>query len=533
MIIASNSVDSLFVSLVVSSFLCALVLTRRSSMKHNTFFFPTTTQKSVKIHPNGPLGKSKKGSILGRTTSDINDCYTFHEELGKGQFGTTYKIKDKKTGKEYACKAIAKRKLTTKEDQDDVRREISILHHLNGHDNVVSYIGSFEGARHVYIVMELLCGGELFDRIVERGKYSEKDAADCFRTIVETIQHCHELGVVHRDLKPENFVLQSKDYNSKICAIDFGLSAFFSEGQKFHEIVGSAYYVAPEVLRRSYGKQSDVWSCGVILYILLSGVPPFWATTENGIFDMVLKGEYDMEQDPWGSISAGAKDLISKMLVQNAEKRITADEALNHPWLTGGAPAKKLDNAVVKRLKSFAAITKFKKLGLIAMAKTLSADELEGLKEMFKSFDTDQSGTISIAELQAGLRKKGSSAATEELQQLMNEIDIDGNGELDYEEFVAATLSMANQHNTDAMEKTFQYFDADGDGTITIDEFRMALDKMPPGARANFGDVNELVEMADQDGDGLIDYEEFVAMMTAGDKPDKNAMKNAKMAGYA
>jgi len=414
-----------------------------------------------------------------------------------------------------------------------VRREISILHHLGGHENIVKCVGAFEGQRHVYIVMELLCGGELFDRIVERGKYSEKDAADCFKTIVQTIQHCHELGVVHRDLKPENFVLKTKEYDSKICAIDFGLSAFFREDQVFHEIVGSAYYVAPEVLRRSYGKESDVWSCGVILYILLSGVPPFWATTENGIFDAVLKGEYDLTADPWGSISERAKDLISKMLVQDPKKRFTPDQVLSHDWLTGGAPAKKLDNAIVKRLKSFAAITKFKKLGLIAMAKTLSPDELEGLREMFKGFDTDNSGTISIAELQAGLRKKGSTAATEELQNLMNEIDIDGNGELDYEEFVAATLSMASQHSGDAMEKTFAYFDVDGDGSITIEEFKMALDKMPPGARANFGDVNELIEMADQDGDGLIDYEEFVAMMTSGTKADKNQRKNAKMAGYA
>jgi len=414
-----------------------------------------------------------------------------------------------------------------------VRREISILYHLGGHENIVKCVGAFEGQRHVYIVMELLCGGELFDRIVERGKYSEKDAADCFKTIVQTIQHCHELGVVHRDLKPENFVLKTKEYDSKICAIDFGLSAFFREDQVFHEIVGSAYYVAPEVLRRSYGKESDVWSCGVILYILLSGVPPFWATTENGIFDAVLKGEYDLTADPWGSISERAKDLISKMLVQDPKKRFTPDQVLSHDWLTGGAPAKKLDNAIVKRLKSFAAITKFKKLGLIAMAKTLSPDELEGLREMFKGFDTDNSGTISIAELQAGLRKKGSTAATEELQNLMNEIDIDGNGELDYEEFVAATLSMASQHSGDAMEKTFAYFDVDGDGSITIEEFKMALDKMPPGARANFGDVNELIEMADQDGDGLIDYEEFVAMMTSGTKADKNQRKNAKMAGYA
>ena len=279
--IASNSVDSLFVSLSrLFLFVCARADPRRSSMKHNTFF----SNNNAEIGEDSPQWASREvEERLHPRSNDVGHQRLLHlpRRIGQRPIRDDVQNQGQKTGKEYACKAIAKRKLTTKEDQDDVRREISILHHLNGHDNVVSYIGSFEGARHVYIVMELLCGGELFDRIVERGKYSEKDAADCFRTIVETIQHCHELGVVHRDLKPENFVLQSKDYNSKICAIDFGLSAFFSEGQKFHEIVGSAYYVAPEVLRRSYGKQSDVWSCGVILYILLSGVPPFWATTET------------------------------------------------------------------------------------------------------------------------------------------------------------------------------------------------------------------------------------------------------------
>jgi calcium-dependent protein kinase len=360
-----------------------------------------------------------------------------------------------------------------------------------------------------------LAGGELFDRIVEKGKYSEKDAADTLRTIVRCIDYCHQLSVMHRDLKPENFVLKDRSSDSPICAIDFGLSTFYRENQVFTDLVGSPYYVAPEVLRRRYGNASDIWSCGIILYILLSGVPPFWAQTEQGIFDAILAGNLDLTSDPWPKVSAEAKELISGMLESDPKKRLTTAQVLAHPWVADPsvASSKKLDNVVFKRFKNFAGITKFKKMGLMAMARTMTTEEVAGLKELFKSFDTDNSGTISIDELRQGLKVKHAGPAMEELKAIMKTIDIDGSGELDYEEFIAATLATSKQQSTDAVRRAFDYFDKDGDGSITVEEFEEAFAKMSPVERANLGDIGELIASADTDGDGCIDYKEFMAMM--------------------
>lgn len=453
--------------------------------------------------------------MLGRTTEDVNDLFEFHEELGRGQFGTTFLVTEKGTGRKCACKAISKRKLQNAEDIEDVRNEIRILHHLSGHENIVELIGAYEGNKHVYIVMELLAGGELFDRIVEKGKYSEKDAADTLRTIVRCIDYCHQLSVMHRDLKPENFVLKDRSSDSPICAIDFGLSTFYRENQVFTDLVGSPYYVAPEVLRRRYGNASDIWSCGIILYILLSGVPPFWAQTEQGIFDAILAGNLDLTSDPWPKVSAEAKELISGMLESDPKKRLTTAQVLAHPWVADPsvASSKKLDNVVFKRFKNFAGITKFKKMGLMAMARTMTTEEVAGLKELFKSFDTDNSGTISIDELRQGLKVKHAGPAMEELKAIMKTIDIDGSGELDYEEFIAATLATSKQQSADAVRRAFDYFDKDGDGSITVEEFEEAFAKMSPVERGNLGDIGELIASADTDGDGCIDYKEFMAMM--------------------
>jgi len=473
-----------------------------------------------------PAGKfTRAGSVLGRDTEDVNDHYTFHEELGKGQFGTTYMVTNKHTGQQAACKAIAKRKLQAKDDIDDVRREVSILHHLNGHANIVGLLNAYEGSKHIYIVMELCSGGELFDRIVERGHYSEADAATIFRTMMQTIQHCHNLGVIHRDLKPENFVLKTKAQDSPIKAIDFGLSTYFEPDQMFHDIVGSAYYVAPEVLRRNYSHESDVWSAGVILYILLAGVPPFWAQTESAIFDAVLKGKYDLKSDPWHRISDGAKDVIKKMLVAKPKDRIKAADVLNHPWVRedGDAPNAAMDNVVLSRMKKFSNVNKFKKLGLMAMARTLTSEEITGLKEMFSAFDTDKSGTITIDELQKGLTKKGASATLVELTALMQSMDVDGSGELDYEEFIAATLSVSKLQNTDNIARAFAYFDKDGSGYISVDELTSVMKDF---ALTEGMDVHEFLREVDKDNDGRVDYDEFLAMMTA--KDDTAAGKAAR-----
>ncbi|KAJ0428563.1 putative calcium-dependent protein kinase 5 CAMK-CDPK family [Helianthus annuus] len=227
--------------------------------------------------------------VIGHKTENIRDLYTLGQKLGQGQFGTTYLCTENSTGIDYACKSISKRKLISKEDVEDVRREIQIMHHLSGHQHIVTIKGAYEDPLYVHIVMELCNGGELFDRIIEKGNYSERKAAELIKIIIDVVQACHSLGVMHRDLKPENFLLVNKDDDFSLKAIDFGLSVFFKPGQIFSDVVGSPYYVAPEVLLKRYGQEADVWTAGVILYILLSGVPPFWAESQQGIFDAVLK----------------------------------------------------------------------------------------------------------------------------------------------------------------------------------------------------------------------------------------------------
>ena len=214
---------------------------------------------------------------------DILKDYEFGKVLGKGQFGTTRLARSRSNGKNYACKSIAKHQLQVEEDFEDVRREVQIMHHLAGHENVTYLRGTYEDKTHVHLVMDLATGGELFDAIINRERYSEADAAAMIRTIVSVVNHCHEMGVMHRDLKPENFLLENPDPDARLLCTDFGLSMFFKPGDKFRDLVGSAYYVAPEVLQRKYGPEADIWSCGVILYVLLSGVPPFWGETEDEV----------------------------------------------------------------------------------------------------------------------------------------------------------------------------------------------------------------------------------------------------------
>ncbi|KAF2932330.1 hypothetical protein DAI22_05g279700 [Oryza sativa Japonica Group] len=452
------------------------------------------------------------GRVLGRPMEDVRATYTFGRELGRGQFGVTYLATHKPTGRRYACKSIAARKLARPDDLDDVRREVHIMHHLTGHRNIVELRGAYEDRHSVNLVMELCEGGELFDRIIARGHYSERAAAALCREIVSVVHSCHSMGVMHRDLKPENFLFLNKREDSPLKATDFGLSVFFKPGEQFRDLVGSAYYVAPEVLKRLYGAEADIWSAGVILYILLSGVPPFWAENEDGIFDAVLQGHIDFSSEPWPSISSGAKDLVKRMLRQDPKERLTAAEILNHPWIRedGEAPDKPLDITVISRMKQFRAMNKLKKVALKVVAENLSEEEIVGLKEMFKSLDTDNSGTITLEELRAGLPKLGTKISESELRQLMEAADVDGNGSIDYVEFISATMHMNRLEKEDHIYKAFEYFDKDHSGFITVDELEEALTKYDMGDEAT---IKEIIAEVDTDHDGRINYQEFVAMM--------------------
>ncbi|CAH9058353.1 unnamed protein product [Cuscuta epithymum] len=458
--------------------------------------------------------KPKPKWVLPHRTEPLQKLYTIGKKLGQGQFGTTHLCTEKTTGTAYACKSIPKKKLFCKEDYEDVWREIQIMHHLSEHPNVVRIKGTYEDALYVHIVMELCSGGELFDRIVEKGHYSEKEAAKLLRTIVGVVEACHSLGVMHRDLKPENFLCLSTDEDSILKAIDFGLSVFYRPGEIFSDVVGSPYYVAPEVLRKYYGPEADVWSAGIMLYILLSGVPPFWAETDAGIFRQILQEKLDLESDPWPVVSDSAKDLIRKMLDRNPNTRLTAHEVLCHPWIVDDnvAPDKPLGSAVLSRLKQFSAMNKLKKMALRVIAERLSEEEIGGLKELFKMIDTDNSGNITFEELKEGLRRVGSELVESEIKDLMDAADIDNSGAIDYGEFLAATVHLNKLEREENLVSAFSFFDKDGSGYITIDELQVAC--------REFGlselNLDDMIKEIDQDNDGQIDYGEFAAMMKKG-----------------
>ncbi|XP_033114613.1 calcium/calmodulin-dependent protein kinase type 1D-like [Anneissia japonica] len=270
--------------------------------------------------------------IFTKRKEKITEKYELKHVLGTGAFSEVVLAVDKSNGDTVAVKCIEKKGIKGKEDA--LLSEVEILRKVT-HPNVVHLQEIFESKNHVYLVMQLVTGGELFDRIIERGSYTEKDASFAIRQILEGIKFVHDLGIVHRDLKPENLLYYSADEDAKIMISDFGLSKMEESGD-MSTACGTPGYVAPEVLRQKpYGKAIDVWSIGVISYILLCGYPPFYDEDDSQLFNQIMKGEYEFDSPYWDDISESAKDFIRHLMEIDPNKRYTCDECINHPWISG------------------------------------------------------------------------------------------------------------------------------------------------------------------------------------------------------
>ncbi|XP_073762545.1 calcium/calmodulin-dependent protein kinase type II delta 1 chain isoform X6 [Danio rerio] len=334
--------------------------------------------------------------MASTTCTRFTDEYQLYEELGKGAFSVVRRCMKISTGQEYAAKIINTKKLSAR-DHQKLEREARICRLLK-HANIVRLHDSISEEGVHYLVFDLVTGGELFEDIVAREYYSEADASHCIQQILEAVLHCHQMGVVHRDLKPENLLLASKLKGAAVKLADFGLAIEVQgDQQAWFGFAGTPGYLSPEVLRKEpYGKPVDMWACGVILYILLVGYPPFWDEDQHRLYQQIKAGAYDFPSPEWDTVTPEAKDLINKMLTINPAKRITAAEALKHPWICQRSTVASMMHRqeTVECLKKFNARRKLKGAILTTMLATRNFSSKnpykkpDGVKESSESTNT-------------------------------------------------------------------------------------------------------------------------------------------------
>uniref|UniRef100_A0A3Q4BY07 calcium/calmodulin-dependent protein kinase n=1 Tax=Mola mola TaxID=94237 RepID=A0A3Q4BY07_MOLML len=311
--------------------------------------------------------------MASTTCTRFTDEYQLYEELGKGAFSVVRRCMKISTGQEYAAKIINTKKLSAR-DHQKLEREARICRLLK-HPNIVRLHDSISEEGFHYLVFDLVTGGELFEDIVAREYYSEADASHCIQQILEAVLHCHQMGVVHRDLKPENLLLASKLKGAAVKLADFGLAIEVQgDQQAWFGFAGTPGYLSPEVLRKDpYGKPVDMWACGVILYILLVGYPPFWDEDQHRLYQQIKAGAYDFPSPEWDTVTPEAKDLINKMLTINPAKRVTATDALKHPWICQRSTVASMMHRqeTVECLKKFNARRKLKVSDIYEMGQIL------------------------------------------------------------------------------------------------------------------------------------------------------------------
>jgi len=455
-----------------------------------------------------PKGFSKS-NFVGIMKGNLLDKYTVEKEIGAGGYARCLLVKNKTTGQLFACKELQKNKLN---NVASLKSEIQILIKLD-HPNIIKLYEIYENDNYIYLVMELCTGGELFDRIIqktEEGKqFTEKEVAKIFQQMMSAINYCHSNKIVHRDLKPENLLLASQDENSPIKVIDFGMSRIFNDKQAMFDKVGTAYYISPEVLDGFYDEKCDIWSAGVILYILLCGYPPFNGNDDDEIFESIKKRKFVYPDAEWAKISGEAKDLINKMLSEPLN-RLTAEQVLGHPWLKNQLSKDVKSNGVkinFNTFKTYSGANKLSRAVLTYIASRLTDDEVKKLKDAFQKIDVNKDGMLTLEELKNAVNQNP-DVHVMNIEQIFKTIDTDNSGVINYTEFLAASIDKRIYLQEDKLRDAFKLFDEDKSGKISKSEISKVLKFKKSGA-----EMTKLFEKYDLNGDGEIDFEEFLNMM--------------------
>jgi len=450
----------------------------------------------------------------------VTDSYQVGKaSLGQGGFGKVTKGTRKGTKSEVrAIKQLPK-------DMTDAAAfvaEVVIASELD-HPNIIKLYEVFEDNRNFYLVMELSTGGELFDAVVDAQSFNEWQAAHVMHQVLRGINYMHGKNICHRDVKAENFLLMEKKpiVEAVIKIIDFGIAVQFTPGVPMSGSSGTPYYIAPEVLNGSYDCKCDEWACGVLMYIMLSGQPPFHGRNNREILLAVQKGlpANAWAKDPWKNVTAGAKEVLSGLICLKPDQRFDAEFALKHDWIIShetASPDKKaeMEASTLQSLKSFSGESKMKKAALHAIARRANEKDIAKLRDTFIALDKNEDGVVTFQELQDGCAKLGVKE-TADLQTMMKELDVDGSLCIDYTEFIAGTMSKRMFHEEQVLWSAFCVFDKDNSGSINRKELELVLKH--EDVQDLMGDecIVDAMKNCDSDADGTIDFKEFMAMMRA------------------
>ena len=484
--------------------------------------------KANEDNPNGFVSSSTinltNDIIVSQSKADPGLDYKKLNFLGEGSFAAVYRVQNRITDAVRAMKVINKSSTCSAEDDKEIFNEINILRTMD-HPNILKIFEFYSNRESYSIVTELCSGGELFQEIVDKGPFTETYSAYVMYQIFSAINYCHKMNIIHRDLKPENILIVDRDKNNypriKIC--DFGTSKMVEKGAVQKKLVGSSYYIAPEVLKKHYNEKCDIWSCGVILYILLSARPPFGGDSDSEIMERVAIGKYDIESKPFNKISKSAIDLIQKLLIMDVNKRITAEDALNHPWFKENK-AKELYNQIkdentlkklINNLKNYKSDSVIQETALAYLVHNFpQMKDVVNACKLFNQMDISGDGKISQAELLKGLQKKIKSDTLEQdVATIYKNIDMDNNGYIEYEEFVRAAVSKERFLNENILRFAFRYFDKDDSGEITFDEIEEVFKQSIADKNKVHESLKKIISEVDINGDGVISFDEFSTVM--------------------